>query len=570
MTSVNSIYRKSFRNLLSVGLVVLIVLISLLFSSKFFFRIDLTSEKRYTLSSESKQILRNLDDIVYIRLYLDGDLNIPLTQFRKSLSELLDEFKAYGSGNIDYEVIDPFEGLNDEARIKMIGSLQQKGLNAINIHHKGKDGSITEKIVIPGAIVIYQGIEIPLNLLLNNPGKSGDENLNNSIESLEYVFISTIKDLTAKTVTKIAFLEGHGEWPDAYVGDLMKELSKSYQIDRGKIDGRPGILDPYRAIIIAGPVAAFTEKDKFILDQYIMQGGRVLWLLDAVNVNFDSLATGYTFALPNDLNIDDMLFRYGIRINKNIIQDAQCSLIPINMAVAGSNPDFRPVPWMYYPLISPAETHPVTSNMNMVWCRFASSIDTIKARTLIQKTPLLVTSPNIVLRESPAMISLSEISSPPKETDLLNQPQTIGILLEGVFESVFKNRGIESYFENPPQQRLDESGFTKMIVVADADIIRNDVRQTPRGPAISPLGLDRYSNQTYGNKDFLVNAVNYLCDDSNLIQLRNRQFKIRLLNRTAIASDITKWQIINIFAPLILVILAGFVFAYIRKKRYTK
>jgi ABC-2 type transport system permease protein len=484
--------------------------------------------------------------------------------------ETLDEFKVFAGKELEYELVDPFDGVNEETRQKILSELSRRGLNPVNIRHTAKDGSITEKIVIPGAMLIYKGTELPINLLLNNPGKSGEENLNNSIESLEYTLISNIKSLTSEKVTKIAFIEGHGEWPDPYVGDIMKELSKSYQIDRGRLNNQPGILDGYEAIVVAGAVSEFSESDKYIIDQYIMQGGKVLWALDAVNVDFDSLANGYSLALPNQLNLEDMFFRYGVRLNNNLIQDAQCTFIPVNVALSGNTPNFQPVPWLYYPLISPPTNNIITQNINMVLCKFASTIDTIEARKNISKIPLLVSSGQALTRNVPAVVQLEEINNPPTADDFNNPLETIGILLEGKFESVFKNRSVENYFENIPSNKIDESIETRQIIIADADIIRNDVKQTPQGPSISPLGFDRYTNQVFGNKDFLSNAINYLTNNKNLLALRGRDFKIRLLNRTKIGEERLKWQLINVGLPVILMLLAGFVFNTIRKAKYSK
>ncbi len=569
MIKQKNINTRSFK-LKSFLLTFLAIILLNVISSEWFFRLDLTSEKRYTISKETRHILRNLDDIVFVKIYLDGELNIPLKHFQKSITETLEELQAYAGNNLDFEVTDPFEEAdNDETRQKILTELHNKGLNPVNIHHRGKDGSITEKIVIPGGIIAYKGVEIPINLLLNNLGKSGDENLNNSIESLEYTLISNIKNLAEEQVAKIAFIEGHGEWPDPYVGDIMRELSKSYQIDRGKLNSEAGILDNYKAVIVAGAVREFSEKDKYIIDQYIMQGGKVLWLLDGVNVDFDSLAMGYSPAIPNNLNLDDQLFRYGVRINYNIALDAQCTFIPINVALAGNPSNFQPAPWLYYPLINPPADNAITQNLNMVMCRFASTIDTIEARKNIKKTPLLITSNQVMIRKPPAVISLEEISKPPSPESFTLPPQVIGVLLEGKFESVFKNRSVQESFESVPSNKRDESPETKMVVIADADIIRNDVKQTAKGPSISPLGFDRYSNQTYGNKEFLVNVINYLTDDNNLLALRGRELKIRLLNRTKVSEERTKWQVINLLAPILLVFLVGLAFNLIRKARYS-
>jgi ABC-2 type transport system permease protein len=558
-------------NTLSNTLFILTILVLLNIVSKgLHFRIDLTKEKRYTLSEETSTILENLNDIVFIRVYLSGDLNIQLLNFQKSVLEMLDEFRVYAGKNIQYELSDPFEGADNKARVKILEELYNKGLRPVNIHNRKKDGSVTEKIIIPGVTISYNGIEVPLNLLLNDPSKTSEENLNNSVESLEYTLISTIKNITSNNVEKVAFIDGHGEWPDPFVSDMMHELSNTFQVDRGTISGMPGILDPYACIIIAGPVSKFNEADKYVIDQYIMQGGKVLWLIDAVNVDFDSLANGMTVALPNELNLDDMLFRYGARINPDLIRDAQCGALKVNVALAGNEPNFQLAPWLYYPVITPNKDHIITNNLNMVLARFASTIDTLEGRKGIKKTALLQTSDASDRLETPAIIQLEEINKKPTAEELNQKNLITGILLEGEFESVFKNRMIDNYFEKIPTNTLQKSKPTKMAIIADADIIRNDIIKTDKGPSILPLGFDRSTNQTYGNKDFLLNVISYLTDDSNLLQLRGREFKLRLLNQLKLNRERLKWQIINLLLPVLLVIIIGLFYTMYRKHIYTR
>lgn len=534
------------------------------------FRIDLTKEKRYSLSDQTKTILKNLDQMVFIRVYLEGEMNIQLTAFQKSIRDQLDEFRVYAGANLQYEFSNPLDETNPEKRNAVIEELYHIGLRPVNIHHRKKDGSLTEKLIIPGATVNYNGMEIPLNLLLNDPTRSGDENLNNSVEALEYTLISTIKTITSEEIERIAFLEGHGEWSDELLTDLMQELAKSYQVDRGTLNAQPGILDPYSCVVIAGPAGRFSESDKYVLDQYIMKGGRVLWLLDAVNVNFDSLAVGYTLGLPNQLNLEDMLFRYGVRINPMLVRDIQCSMLPVNLALAGNKPDFQLAPWVYYPVVSPAGTHPIVKNINPVWLRFASAIDTLQGRSEIKKTPLLQSSAMSGLLQTPAIITLHEVNTALNPTDLANPNQILAVLLEGEFESVFKNRMLDEYFTTPPAQSLQKSKPTKMIVVADADLVRNELVQTEKGYSALPLGFDRATKQTFGNKEFLVNSVQYLTDDSNLLELRGREFKLRLLNKSKMASERLKWQLINLLIPVLLVIAGGLAYTAFRNYYYTR
>ncbi|MBA7576965.1 hypothetical protein ES708_18811 [subsurface metagenome] len=435
--------------------IIAVVLLVNIVTQNIFFRIDLTSEKRYTLSKSTKDILRDLDDIVFIRVYLEGDLNIPFKKFRDNIHDLLDEFKIFGEYNLQYEFVNPLEDASQELQQKIITQLYDKGLKPTNIHQRDKEGAITEKIIFPSALIKYKDIEIPLNLLINNPGVGSDQNLNNSVESLEYNFISTIRNITNKKTEKIAFLEGHGELNGLEVNDISLELSKLYQIDRGKIDGIPGVLDEYKTVIVAKPTVAFNEQDKFVIDQYIMNGGRVLWLIDAIQVSLDSLVNGETMAFISQLNIDDILFRYGVRINPILVQDIQCNVIPVNMALRGNPSNFQPAPWLYYPLVSPSKAHPVTQNLNMIYCRFANSLDTIEARKNIRKIPLLVTSPLSKIKKVPVLISLKEVQHSPQRNDFNAGNLLIGVLLEGNFISAFKNRGLGEYFSDPPKVTQD-------------------------------------------------------------------------------------------------------------------
>ncbi len=552
-------------------LLILCIIILINFAGKSIrFRLDLTKEKRYTLSSETKDILKNMDEQVFIRILLDGNLNIQLKDFQNNITDILDEFRIYAGNNIQYEVADPFENINANKKNKVLEELYDKGLRPVNIHHRKKDGSITKKIIIPGAIVSFNGAEIPLNLLHNDPAKSSEENLNNSIESLEYTLISTIKNITSSEVEKVAFIDGHGEWPDMLISDIMQELSKSYQVDIGRIGGSPGILDPYKCIIIAGPITPFNEKDKFVIDQYIMKGGKVLWLLDGVRVNYDSLATGMTLAYPNNLNLEDMLFRYGVRINQELIKDEQCNAIKVNVAIGDNPPNYQLAPWLYDPIITPNQKHVVGTNTTPVLLRFANNIDTIEGRSDIKKTPLLTSSVNSDLVQIPAVISLNEINTAPEDLNMTKKNLLAGVLLEGSFESVFKNRMLDNYFEGKSPKVIEKSQPTRMAVIADADIIRNDVLKTQEGPSVLPLGFDRTTNQTFGNKDFLVNLVSYLTDNTNLLTLRGRDFQLRLLDKSKITNQRLKWQLINLLIPVLIVIALGIVYSFIRKHRYTR
>lgn len=549
----------------------LLVIINVV-SDKYFFRIDLTQEKLYTVSEQSKEILSDLDDIVYIKVYLDGELTIPLKKFQRSITELLDEFKVYGKRNFNYEFIDAFEDINPNDQQKILTDFASKGLQPINDVYKDADGTTTERYIIPGAFVVYNEIEVPINLLNDNAGKSGEENINSSIINLEYKLISTIRNLSQKEAKKVFILEGHGELDDVYIGDFMNELSKAFTIDRGEILGRHGVLDNYKAILIPQPTKEFSEADKFSLDQYAMQGGKIIWIVDGVNINIDSINTnGQTFAYPNQLNLDDMFFRYGVRLNYHLIEDLQSNFVPMNMALAGSPANWQPVPWQYYPLYSMGEHTPITKNLNMVWSRYASSFDTLGNRKSTQITPLLISSSATRIKQVPTIVSLAEWKNAENPRDFVSGSQIVGLLIEGKFNSVFKNRIITDFMTGVQTNFLENSVQTQMAFIADGDIVKNDVRFSAQGrPMVTRLGYDRYTRQTFGNKEFLSNLVHYMVDEKNLLQLKNKNIKIRLLDRTKVIEQKTTWQIINLFVPVLFALLIGLSVFFIRKKKYTR
>jgi len=546
------------------------IIIMLMFLSQIYFvRLDLTSEKRYTLSPVTKATLKNMPDQAFIRVYLDGDLPPEFIKMRNSIREMLDEFRVYAGDRIQYQFVNPMAGKTPQVRKNMMQELVNKGLQVTNIQATDEEGGKSEKYIFPGAIITYKNTEVPINLLQNNPGLSAEENLNNSLQLIEYRLISTLHTLASDTVKKVAFIEGHGEFDQYQTADISKELSIFFQIDRGKINGVAGCLDQYVAVIIAGPTQRFSEADKFVLDQYLMQGGKILFFIDGARISLDSLHESASVALINDVNLDDQLFRYGVRINPNLIQDIQCALIPVNIAVEGQSPRFAPFPWYYFPLLTPRQDHPVTRTINLVRSEFVSSIDTLAASGL-KKTILLTTSPYTKVTNLPNYVSLEQVRNTPRKEEFNRQNLAVAVMIEGNFPSVFRNRildglGIKGSYQFRPS---GQSGA--IVVVSDADIIRNDVRFDARGPLISPAGFDRYTNQIFGNREFVVNTLNYLTDASGIIQLRNKEFRLRVLDRNKVRNERTKWQIINTVAPSLIIALAGILQYYIRKQKYGK
>lgn len=552
------------RDLMQLAIVLVVIVLVNLVSARWFFRIDLTAEKRYTLAPVTRSFLRNLEHDVMVKVYLAGDLNVGFQRLARATKETMDEFRLVSRGAFMYEFIDP------AANSQAIEELREYGLRPIPVFEAAADGRQIQSNVYPYAILHIDGYDIAINLLENMPGRSGAENLNISMESLEYKVTDAMRRLLIDEIPAIAFLEGHGELDELDVWDITDALSHYYQVDRGVLTDDPFILDNYQALIIAKPQDQFSQKDKFIIDQYIMRGGKVLWLLDAVNVTLDSLRrTTQTVGLATDFNLSDQLFRYGVRINHELLQDIQAAMIPINVARQGEQPQMVPVPWLFNPLLNTSMEHPVTRNLNVVRAEFVSSIDTVGNLEGIRRDVLLRTGRFTRRNPVPVFITLALVNEQPLREDFTSSFIPVAVSMEGKFPSAFTNRPVPPGVNIRPEEILHQSKPTRMIVVADGDIIRNDVRlRHGASPQPLPLGFDEVSNQTFGNKQFVLNAVNYLTDDEGWMLLRNRNYELRLLDREKLSSQITYWKVLNISLPLFLLLLLGLTLPMWRKYRY--
>ncbi|MDA3834925.1 MAG: gliding motility-associated ABC transporter substrate-binding protein GldG, partial [Spirochaetales bacterium] len=539
-----------------------LVLVALL-SSMVTFRADLTTDKRHTLSDQTKEVLAGLDDDVYFQVYLDGDMPVGFKKLKRSVKAMLDEFRMYSDRKVDYLFINPSEAEDESERNKYQLSLVEKGLVPVTVMDNDEEGGRSEKMIFPGMILNYNSVEIPVNFLKNNPSLPAEVNLSNSVEGLQYELIQPIATVTSDTVHRVAFTEGHGELDEMEVADIKLEMAKFFTVDRGTINGEPGILDNYSAVIIAKPLSAFSEEDKLVIDQYIMNGGRVLWLIDEVVVNKDSLARGGTMALYEPLNIEDQLFRYGVRINPVLLQDTDCQIIPVRSTI-GESQQVIPVPWIYNPLLYPGTDSPVTRNINKVKGEFVNTIDTVGTDRSVYKEILLTSSAGSRTVNPPMLIRLDDYKNPPPEEAFTGSFIPVAVLMEGRFKSLYANRMTDW----AGGQLKKSSDSTRMIVIADGDIIRNEVSMVGNSVSPRPLGVDRYSGQTYGNKDFIINCLNYLVDENNLMSLRSRELKMRLLDREKVQDNRIIWQLINTLGPVIIVFAGGLLFWFIRRKRY--
>lgn len=556
------------QNILQLSLVVIIVVLINIISSRLFWRIDLTSEKRYSLTEATKTMLKELDDIVYFRIFLEGDLPAGFKQLRNETKEMLDEFNAY-SDFIEYEFENPLEGKNKNEIKAIYNEMLEKGLNPTQINIRSEGGT-EQKIIFPGAIITYKGRSVALQILEDQFGAAPEIALNNSIQSLEYNIASSIYKLVVTFKPKIGFLKGQGEPNNLYIQDAAQALSQYYEVSEVKINQKLKSLDEYKALIIVKPDSAFDEKDKFILDQFIMKGGKVLWFIDPIFSSMDSLQRQNTsVAFPKDLNISDMLFKYGVRLNTDLIMDLQALPIPIITGMMGNQPQQSLLPWYYFPIIIPKENHPVVKNLNAVVGRFISTIDTLPQKN-IKKTILLRSSPYSKIVNTPIQVSLDILKTEPDERLFNKGPQVVAVLLEGVFPSVFKGRIPDVIAQDKEISFKEESVNNSMIVVADGDFAMNQVENSNGMPFSLPLGYDKYTRQSFGNKAFLLNAVNYLCDDSGLISARNKEITLRLLDKAKIKNNKLQWQLINTIIPILIVLIFAIFKSMHRKSKYTR
>jgi ABC-2 type transport system permease protein len=569
--------KASIRDIIQLVVVIGIVIALNVLSGFFFTRFDLTTEKRYTLSETSKELLEGMNDVIYLRVYLDGELPAGFRRLRDRTREMLDEFRAYSNNNIEYEFINPSNQPDEKSRNELYRQLAKQGLMPTNIQIKSEDG-VEQKLIFPGAIMTYKGEETALQLLKSQMGAAPEQMLNNSTEDLEYEITNAIRKVTSARTESVGFIEGHGELSSRQVADMAKSLSEYYRLERvtinGKLnslvtraDGDSGavIFPKYKAIIIAKPDTAFSEEDKFMIDQYVMYGGRILWLMESVYCNMDSLRYApSTLAIPKSTKLEDMLFKYGVRVNTDLLQDVRCAAIPGPSGYVGDQLQWALQPWVFFPIVIPTSEHPIVRNLNGIKLEFTSSIDTVGAKQ-IKKTILLSTSDKTRALRTPTQVSLDVMVQEPKPEQFNRRNLPVAVLLEGKFESVFKNRLTTGIKSSREIQFREDGKSSKMIVVADGDIMRNHIN--PDGTYL-PCGFDQYTQQQFGNKTFLLNAINYLCDDISLTSIRSRALEIRLLDRKKAEAERTKWQIINVAIPIGLVLLFGFINAHLRKKRY--
>lgn len=577
-TSVKADVKRSHLLQLLLGLVT-IIFINVL-GYYFFVRVDLTEEKRYSLSASTKKLLKEIDEVVFVRCYLDGDMPAEYKALKNETKEMLDQFRAYNP-NIEYEFVDPNGFENRTERDEFYRRLFERGLSPINIKTT-KSNTQVQQYIFPYIDIVHKGRTYIASLLSSKKGVAGEGIIAGSIENLEYNIYSSIRSIVNAKKDKVVFLYGHGELPVENIYDFVSSLSEYYEVDSITINEKLNSLtdriydtvdlskvtieNKYKCMIVAKPTSIFSYKDLYIIDQYIMHGGKVLWLLDALNVSMDSLqAQSSTVAISNFTGVDDILFRYGAKVNTNLIMDLQCAKVPI---VTGQYQDNMPqmsyYPWNFFPEIHPNSNHIISDKISPVKMEFVSSIDTTASQA--EKTVLLYSSNGTRIMNAPVNVSLNMLKQK-QDAKLFNAgSKPVAMLLEGEFVSAFKNRLTATMEENTQIAFKDFSDTTAMIVVADGDICKNDFINGQ----LLPLGYDKYTRQMYGNKEFLVNCVNYLCGDVDLIPLRSREVIMRKLDTAKIERERTFWQVINVVVPVVIILLVGLVLTIFRKKKYSR
>jgi|JI6StandDraft_1071083.scaffolds.fasta_scaffold11850_2 ABC-2 type transport system permease protein len=556
--------RKRDLNILILALAGIVILNVL--SSFFFGRIDFTAEKRYTLSEITKTILADMDDEVQVTVYLEGDFPAGFKRLRNSTADLLRDFKTYSNANLKFDFVNPLAG-DQKSQEEAYQLLIEKGIEPTNLSVKTEDG-MSQKIIFPAALITYKGRQIPVKLLQSRAGISPEEVLNNSIQNLEYAFASAIKKISKNESGRIGFTEGHGELSDQQLSDAMKSLGDSYEVGRVDLNTITFAgLDQLKVLIVSKPEQPFSEAEKYKIDYFLMKGGRIIWSIDQVSADLDSLrGSTEQLAFAKKLNLDDMLFKYGVRLNYTLLADMNSAQIPVNVGEVGGQSQIQLLPWLFYPVFVPVSTHPLVKNLDGIRSEFPGTIDLISVKGLKSEV-ILSSSPFNRSLEVPVLLSLQMVEQEPDPKQFQSDPKPFGVLLEGIFPSNFKNRPIPLGITEP-LAIPEEAKPGKMIVLADGDIFKNQINSTDGSSY--PLGFDRFTREQYANKNFLLNAADYLYDDSGIISLRNKEIKLRLLDRAKIRQEKIFWQSLNIGLPLILLIACGIFQHYYRIRKYTR
>jgi len=544
---------KRVRHIFSLAIALILLNI---FNQRLYTRIDLTSDKRYTLASVTKEVINKIDKQLLIKVYLEGDFPSEFKRLQIETRQFLEELSANNS-LIKIQFIRP-----DNQREKLI----KAGMIPSQLTVK-EDGILSNAIIFPWAEISYKNKTSKVSLLTNGTSQSQEDQLEKAIESLEFSFSNAIYKLQEEKEKKIAVLTGNGELSDIQLYSFLSEVTKKHRLakftlDSVKTNPEKSLIDlqQFDLAIIAKPTQPFTENEKLVLDQYIINGGKTLWMIENVQADTDSLYNnGSMLAYPRDLNLTDFFFSYGLRVNATLLQDLYAAKIPLATGNIGDKPQFQNLNWFYHPLVSGNPNHAISKNIAPVRLRFANQIDTLQ--NSLKKTPLLVSSMLTKKVGTPAIVELKSIAKEPKEEEYSSGFQITGLLTEGLFNSMYTDRVKPFSILNFRKKSL----YNKMVVISDGDIGRN---QLQKGKPFD-LAKDKWTGEQFGNKEFLLNAIDYLLDDNGLIELRNKNIQINLLDKKKAYQEKTYWQFVNIILPLMVLLTFGLVFQYLRKRKYS-
>jgi gliding-associated putative ABC transporter substrate-binding component GldG len=556
---------KSYRKKLLV-MVAILILINFA-GSKVFKRFDLTDDKRYTLSETSLAIIKEAKEPIYVDVFLKGEFPGEFKKLQTETNQLLEEFKAYNS-NIKFQFVNPIEGEEDGEQVMQ--SFIERGLTPINVTMDDK-GKQTQEVVFPWAIATYGNRSVKVPLLKNMMGASTEEKVVSSVQHLEYAFANAFNTITKAKEKKIAIIKGNGELHDLLIADFVRDVRENYYIGTFTLDSvakQPNetlkYLKKYDLAIIAKPTERFSDEEKEVMDQFVMNGGKTIWLVDQVNMEMDSLYndTGTALAFPNDLNLNDMFFKYGIRMHSSLVKDLMATPIALATGNQGSATQYTQYPWYYSPMVYPAIKNPIVSNLDGIKFEFAGGIELLKNN--LNKTVLLQSSPYSKLVGTPSPVDLKMVQERPEQIEFKGKGNIpVAVLLEGKFNSAYQNRVLPF----ADKSFIPVSKDNAMIVISDGDVVKN---QFDKNYQPLELGYDKWTNKLYANKEFMMNCVNYLLDDNGLINIRSKEVSLPVLDREKVYESYTATQVLTVGLPIVVLLVFGLLFTFLRRRKYAR
>lgn len=563
--------KKIIKSRWAIPLLILFTVVLNYAVSYFRVRVDLTAENRYTLSRATSKMLMNLEEPVDITVFLKGEFPAGFKKLANSTNDLLRNFKEYGKSNFRYRFVNPVEDLDDSARLALIDTLSMFGFHPTNVKAQARRGEGEEqRLVYPGALIRYKDRIAVVDLLQGLSSIDGINALNSAEALLEYKFAGTIEKIARDQVPAIAYATGNGEPYDYSVDGIWKALGNDYFVDTLNIQELPWIPDDVAVLLIVKPTKAFTDDDKLKIDQFVMRGGRVMWFIDQLNAEYDSLSRSQAdfIAFDRGLNLQDLLFRYGARINPDLVQDLQSDKIPLVVGSTGGKPQMQLIPFPYFVLLNGASNHATSRNLDKILSYFPSSVDTV-AEAGIKKTVVLHTSVNARRLETPAMVSLNSVKNEEDLNTFNKSNIPVGVLLEGKFRSLYANRISKAMVDSLNRIKrpfmAEGEQESAMLLVADGDLVLNRVSRQ-EGPL--PMGMNPFTQYPFANKEFFLNAIEYLTSTSGILETRSKDFVLRLLDAKKVEEEKGTWQFFTIVLPALLISLGILLYQWLRKRKY--